>query len=157
MSPSDAPKSTPVTFHAVTPVLRVNDLEASLDYYVQVLGFKKDWRDDDGNSFASVSPGHCHLFLSVGDQGNAGSWIWIGVSDVDALHEELLGKGARVRHPPTNYPWGSRELHVEDPDGNVLRLGSENKSGEPLGDWLDMRGILWRRQVRGRLDTGRIS
>jgi catechol 2,3-dioxygenase-like lactoylglutathione lyase family enzyme len=30
----------------------VNDLEASLDYYIRVLGFKQDWRDDDGNSFA---------------------------------------------------------------------------------------------------------
>ena|SRR5439155_8580689 len=88
--------SVPVAFYEVTPVLRVNDLEASLNYYVRMLGFKMDWRDDDGNSFASVSRGHCHLFLSVGDQGNPGSWMWIGVSDVDALHEELLAKGARV-------------------------------------------------------------
>src|SRR3990170_6404352 len=112
MSPSDAPESTPVAFHGVTPVLCVNDLDASLEYYVRVLGFKQDWRDDDGNSFASVSRGRCHLFLTVGDQGNPGSWMWIGVSDVDVLHEELLHKGARVRHPPANYPWGSRELHV---------------------------------------------
>ena len=52
-------------------------------------------------------------------------------------------------HPPANYPWGSRELHVEDPDGNVLRLGSENKPNEPFGDWLDMRGIHWRRKPEG--------
>src|SRR6266436_103451 len=90
MSSFDTPNSLPVAFHGVTPVLRVNDLEASLNYYVRVLGFKMDWRDDDGNSFASVSRGHCHLFLSVGDQGNPGSWMWIGVNDVDALHEELL-------------------------------------------------------------------
>jgi hypothetical protein len=70
--------SVPVAFYGVTPVLRVNDLEASLNYYVRMLGFKMDWREDDGNSFASVSRGHCHLFLSVGDQGNPGSWIWIG-------------------------------------------------------------------------------
>jgi hypothetical protein len=69
--------------------------------------------------------------------------------DADALHEELLASGAKVRHPPTNYPRGSRELHVEDIDGNVLRLGSENKPGEPYGDWLDMRGVLWRRLPDG--------
>ena len=140
---------SPVAFNRVTPVLRVTDLAASIDSYVRVLGFTMDWRDDDGNSFASVSRGDCHLFLASGDQGHPGSWVWIGVSDVDALHEELLAKGAKVRHPPTNYPWGSRELHVEDPDGNVLRFGSENKSGEPMGDWLDMRGILWRRGPEG--------
>jgi hypothetical protein len=40
-------------------------------------------------------------------------------------------------------------MHVQDPDGNVLRLGSENKPGEPFGDWLDMHGILWRRKPEG--------
>jgi len=105
MSPLETTKSVPVAFHGVTPVLHVNDLEASLNYYVGVLGFKMNWTDDDGNSFASVSRGNCHLFLSVGDQGNPGSWMWIGVNDVDALHEELLAKGTSVRHPPTNYPW----------------------------------------------------
>src|SRR5258706_16062882 len=149
MSALEAPNSAPVAFRHVTPVLRVNDLAASLDYYVRVLGLQMDWRDDDGNSFASVSRDDCHLFLAVGDQGHTGSWVWVGVSDVDALHQELLARGARVRQPPANYPWGSRELHVEDLDGNVLRLGSENKPGEPLGDWLDMRGIRWRRKADG--------
>ena len=146
-----------VAFHGVTPILRVSQLDASLNYYVGVLGFEMDWRNDDGNSFASVSRGQCQLFLSVGDQGNPGSWMWIGVSDVDALHEELLGRGARVRHPPTNYPWGSRELHTEDPDGNVLRFGSENRPGEPVGDWLDMRGILWRRSSEGGWTRGELT
>jgi hypothetical protein len=75
--------------------------------------------------------------------------VWIGVSDVDLLHADVLAKGAGVRQPPANYPWGSREMHVEDPDGNVLRFGSENKAGEPFGDWLDMRGIRWRRKPEG--------
>ena len=150
MSSFEAPNSSPVVFRRVTPVLRTNNLAASLDYYVRVLGFHVDWSDDDGGSFASVSRNDCHCFLALGDQGHTGSWVWIGVSDVDALHAELLAKGARVRHPPANYPWGSRELHVEDLDGNVLRLGSENKPGEPYGDWLDMRGIRWRRDAEGR-------
>jgi len=47
-----------------------------------------------------------------------------------------------VRHPPTNYPW-ALEMQVEDPDGNVLRIGSEPKAGEPYGEWLDMNGVRW--------------
>ena len=86
MSSADAQASMSVAFHGVTPILRVSQLDASLNYYVGVLGFEMDWRNDDGNSFASVSRGQCQLFLSVGDQGNPGSWMWIGVSDVDALH-----------------------------------------------------------------------
>ena len=39
---------------------------------------------------------------SAGDQGNPGSWMWIGVSDVDALHEELSPKEqAYANHLPT--------------------------------------------------------
>jgi catechol 2,3-dioxygenase-like lactoylglutathione lyase family enzyme len=149
VSPPEAPNRPPVAFRRVTPILRVVDLAASLDYYVSVLGFRLNWRDENGNSFASVSRDDCHLFLAVGDQGHPGAWVWVGVSDADALHAEMLARGARVRQPPANYPWGSRELHVEDPDGNVLRLGSENRPGEPFGDWLDMRGVRWRCNPEG--------
>jgi hypothetical protein len=34
-------------------------------------------------------------------------------------------------------------MQVEDPDGNVLRFGSEAKSDQPIGEWLDMRGDRW--------------
>jgi hypothetical protein len=61
------------------------------------------------------------------------------------------------RAPMAGYAWGSRELNVEDPDGNVLRLGSENKPAEPFGDWLDMRGIHLAPQARGRLGEGRLA
>jgi uncharacterized glyoxalase superfamily protein PhnB len=136
--------TTPVAFHLVTPVLRVDDLVAAIDYYVRALGFRVEWGSDKGSSLASVSRGDCRLFLAVGDQGHPGSWVWVGVSDVDALYDELLDRGTRLRQPPANYPWGSRELHAQDLDGNVLRFGSDNKPGEPFGDWLDMHGVRWR-------------
>ncbi len=41
MSPSGTTRSVAVAFHGVTPVLCVNDLEASLNYYVGVLGFAR--------------------------------------------------------------------------------------------------------------------
>jgi hypothetical protein len=34
-------------------------------------------------------------------------------------------------------------MQVEDPDGNVLRMGSESLKGEPFGEWLDMDGRVW--------------
>jgi catechol 2,3-dioxygenase-like lactoylglutathione lyase family enzyme len=133
--------SSPVGFEGMTPILRVRDLAASLRHYVDVLGFHVDWSGSAGR-FASVSRGRCNLFLAQGDQGHAGGWVWIGVEDVEALHEEYRVAGARIRHPPTNYPWAC-EMQVEDLDGNVLRLGSEPKAGEPYGEWLDMQGRRW--------------
>ena len=132
--------TTEITFEGLTPILRVRDLHASIDHYVRILGFKFDW--EGPGPFASVTRGRCHLFLSQGDQGHLGSWLWIGVSDAGALAEELRAKGATIRHPPTNYPW-AYEMQVEDPDGNVLRMGSEPLAGQPYGDWLDMEGRTW--------------
>jgi catechol 2,3-dioxygenase-like lactoylglutathione lyase family enzyme len=129
-----------VGFEGVTPILRVSSLTASVDYYVQKLGFKIDWQ---GPYFLSVSRGRCHIFLSEGDQGNPGGWVWIGVDDADALFEEYRASGAEIRHPPTNYEW-AYEMQVEDPDGNIVRLGSEPKEDQPIGEWLDMQGRRWR-------------
>lgn len=126
------------------PILRVRDMAASVRYYTEVLGFKVDWGfpSEDHSFFASVSRGRCHLFLSEGDQGHFGTWVWIDGKDVEPLHEELKAAGAKIRNPPTNYEW-ALEMQVEDPDGNVLRFGSDPKKDEPFGPWLDMDGVRW--------------
>jgi len=131
--------SAPLAFGGVTPVLRVRDVGASRDYYVQVLGFRVDFQNRD---FVAVSRGQCHVFLCEGDQGNPGSWVWIDGRNVDALYEEYKASGAKIRHPPTNYSW-ALEMQVEDLDGNVLRFGSDPRAGEPDGEWLDMHGRRW--------------
>lgn len=133
------------TFGGAAPVFRVARLAASLEYYVTVLGFKIDWED---TGIASVSRDRCCLFLCQGDQGNPGAWAWIGVGDADAVFEDLRARGARIRHPPTNYRW-ALELQVADLDGNVLRLGSEPRKGEPAGEWLDMHGDAWVQSADG--------
>jgi catechol 2,3-dioxygenase-like lactoylglutathione lyase family enzyme len=137
MTPTDHENRT--EFEAVRPILRVQDVAGSINYYTHKLGFKLDWQTP---WFASVSRGGCGIFLSQGDQGHAGGWVWVGVSDADALLEEYRSSGAKIRHLPTNYSW-AYEMQVEDLDGNVLRLGSDAKSDAPVGEWLDMRGDRW--------------
>jgi len=127
-------------FGGVTPILRVNDLAVSLDFYTSALGFTNDWGSIDG--FASVSRDRCHLFLCEHDQGHGGSWIFIGVDDVEVLFVQLKERGVSIRHPPTNYDW-AREMQVQDPDGNILRIGSARIAGQPNGEWLDMQGRRW--------------
>ena len=133
-------KSKALEFGHATPILRVSDIDVSLDYYVSALDFTIEWRD---RQLASVRRGKASLMLCEGDQGHSGSWVWLAVGDADAVHEELRSRGAVIRHPPTNYPWGSRELQVSDPDGNVLRLGSDLLPHEPNGPWLDAERTRW--------------
>jgi uncharacterized glyoxalase superfamily protein PhnB len=125
MTGTESPKAETVGFECITPILRVENLTASIDFYVRALGFTIDF-ESDGN-FASVSRDRCGLYLCEGDQGNAGTWVWIGVEDIEPLYTDLQSKGVKVRHPPTNYPW-AYEMQIEDPDGHVLRFGSEPKS-----------------------------
>jgi len=126
-------------FGPAAPILRVADLPASVDYYTRILGFTIDW---EAPTITSVSRDRCCIFLCEGDQGNPGVWMWIGVADAEALHDELVAKGAKIRQPPTNF-WWALEMQVEDLDGHVLRLGSEPIEGRPQGPWKDMHGRLW--------------
>lgn len=129
-----------VFFGGVTPIFNVGDVKRAVRYYTEILGFKIEW---EYPSIVAVSHGKCDLFLCEGDQGHPGTWVWVGLDDVDALHAEYVARGAMIRQGPTNFPW-AREIQVEDPDGNVIRFGSDSK-GEPYGPWKDMHGRLWPR------------
>ena len=110
------------------PILRVADMERSLRYYTNILGFTAaDWGDE---SFTLVSRDRAGLYLCCGYQGNPGTWVWVGVEDVALLFEEYKASGATILHEPENYPW-AYEMKVGDPDGHVLRFGSEPRTDLP--------------------------
>jgi len=151
MSRTDAPNDAGVRFEGGNPIFRVRSVSASIEYYVRAVGFKLDWGDA---GFASVSPGRFHLFLCEGDQGNPGSWVWIGVSDADALLEEYRATGVKVRHPPTNYSWayemreGSRSLgrrnHVHVLQGHVAGVGDVvARGGRDVNQHGRLEGAPW--------------
>ena len=116
-------------FEHADPILSVRDMTVSVRYYVDILGFRNaDWGNDD---FTATRDGAC-IYLCRGEQGQPGTWAWIGVEDVAALYVEYLACAATIRQPPTNHPW-ALEIQVEDPDGHVLRFGSEPLAGRPFG------------------------
>lgn len=120
----EQPPAVGTTFERASPILKVADLQRSLRYYVGVLGFANaEWGGDD---FTCVTRDGADIYLSEGDQGQPGTWVWIGVSDVETLHEEYQAKGAIILHPPESFPWAC-EMKVGDPDGHVLRIGSDPK------------------------------
>ena len=140
-----------IALGGVIPILRVENTLASIDYYVNKLGFSVNFLSPDSERpfFASIKRGRCEIFLCEGDQGHVGSWVWIDGVDVELLHDEFRTAGAKIRNPPTNYQW-ALEMQVEDLDGNVLRFGSEPKKDEPIGPWLDMDGNRWIRTPDGK-------
>ncbi len=127
MSPVDSVK---FRIENVTPILYVTDMAKSLEFYVGILGFKNaDWGDEN---FSSVNRDNTGLYLCKGGQGQPGSWIWIGFDgDILALHQKLISSGVTIKLPPTNFPY-AYEMQILDPDGHVLRFGTDPSDDEPF-------------------------
>ena len=111
------------TVECIIPVLRVTQVDESIRYYTDILGFKVDWHD---TTIASVSRDGHAVMLSEGAHGHAGTWVWIGVEDIEPLFDQLTAKGVKILEKPTNYPW-AYQMKIVDPDGHVLWIGSDPK------------------------------
>ena len=123
------------------PVLHVTDVEASLRFYIDRLGFACPWRyDDEGRvHVAQVERQGCALILADTWPEKIGKGLMFislnvepetreaAVAALDALRAELEAKGVSVKEDS----WGYRLLVVDDPDGNQLFFNypSENGSG----------------------------
>lgn len=120
--------TSPNKFDCITPILNVSDMQRSLRYYSDVMGFNIEWQWGEPTGFACVRRDKVEIFLCENAQGGGQSWMSIFVEDVDALYEQYKEAGATIRQPPTNFPWGVREMNVEDPDGHRFRVGSESSA-----------------------------
>ena len=113
-------------FECVVPILNVKNFAASMDYYLKKLGFSKKWDWGSPPTFGCVTRDNVDIFLCEGAQGQPGMWMSVLMDDVDALHEEYRSSGAIIRQSPTNMPWGTREMNVQDLDGHRFRMGIDS-------------------------------
>jgi uncharacterized glyoxalase superfamily protein PhnB len=110
-------------------VLAVRDLASATRFYIDILGFKRDFGDEsDGWSFLSrdafqVMLGHCADAIPASELGDHSYYAYVIVDDVDAYYEEIVGRGAKVRTPPQSKPWGLREFPLETPEGHRMTFG----------------------------------
>jgi catechol 2,3-dioxygenase-like lactoylglutathione lyase family enzyme len=123
------------TLLAVQPVLGSTDLARSIAFYAR-LGFTCVFRDSEGDTrYAAMERDRVELHLqwsdltSIGPDLDRPTYRFV-VDDVDALHAEFASKAPETLRPkaatpyatPADTPWGTREFHVRDPDGNGLQF-----------------------------------
>ncbi|MCD9098628.1 VOC family protein [Luteimonas fraxinea] len=110
---------------SVSPVFTVDDLAASLDFYVRTLGFELAWSWGEPPHIASVCRNGAEIMLSQRtDPGTPGAaQIYLGVSDIDAWYNALTSAGVEVRVPIGDRPYGMRDFRIVDPSGNELSFG----------------------------------
>ena len=118
------------------PVFHVRDVEASLRFYTDQLGFITPWRyDEDGRVHAAqvdrqgcaliladtwpekIGKGLVFISLNIESASHEGA-----IAALDALRAELEAKGVSVKEGS----WGYRLLVVDDPDGNQLFFNYPN-------------------------------
>ncbi len=112
------------------PVLHVRDVEASVRFYVDGLGFTTAWRHEEEGELivAQVDRDGCVLILAnnLSDRPGTGT-MFISLNTepqskeaqavaLDALRAEFAGRGVAV----SDGQWGYRVVIVADPDGNRL-------------------------------------
>jgi predicted enzyme related to lactoylglutathione lyase len=122
-----------ITMSKVNVRYIVNDVDAALPFYTDMLGFKVEMHPAPG--FASLSRGDLLLLLNRPGAGGAGKatadgqspapggWnrIQIEVEDIEATVRKLKDSGGRFRNDIVTGNGGKQAL-LEDPSGNPIEL-----------------------------------
>jgi len=112
---------------ALEPSLTVDDIQRSVRFYTDVLGFylTEEWRENGVLRGVNLKAGVCELGLSQDDwakgrdrQKGVGMRIWCRTAqDIDAMAAQIKAAGGHLAEEPVDQAWGVRSLAVDDPDG----------------------------------------
>ncbi|MCH8995204.1 MAG: VOC family protein [Chloroflexi bacterium] len=109
-------------FLAARPNLHVEDVERSVAFYRDLLGFDTKTLMGEPPSFALLVREGAEIAL-VREENRAPTGCYIYVTGVEALHEHCQASGVRITYPLTLEPWGLLNFVIEDPDGHQIAIG----------------------------------
>jgi uncharacterized glyoxalase superfamily protein PhnB len=108
-------------------VLAVKDLKVEADYYIDKLGFVRDFTAP-GWEFLSfgifkVMLGECSDEMTAEATGNHSWFAHVLVENVDEVYQEFIDRGAKILSPIANKSWGIRDFTIVTPDGHRIVFG----------------------------------
>jgi catechol 2,3-dioxygenase-like lactoylglutathione lyase family enzyme len=101
----------------------VTDVDRAKAFYVEKFGFHADIDQPMGDKrYVQLTPpgSTCSISLGVGitkTEPGAIDGLLLAVNDIQAIYNELAGKGVEISEPKTE-AWGSTHCYLSDPDGN---------------------------------------
>lgn len=112
---------------AVMPALTVNDIQASIAWYRDVLGFivAEEYQREGKVMGARLKAGVVELLLAQDDfakgrdrQKGVGFRLYgMTAQDIDQLAAAIRERGGQLTQEPKDQPWGARDFAIVDPDG----------------------------------------
>ena len=124
-------------FHARTlgAALTVKDLEKSLAWYRDVVGFAVDQRHEREGKLLAVSlkAGDVRILLALDDgakgwdrvKGEGLSLQFTTDQNIDEIADRVKAAGVTLDTEPVDTPWGARVFRLHDPDGFKLVISSK--------------------------------
>jgi predicted enzyme related to lactoylglutathione lyase len=121
-----------VRLTGISPVLLVTDLDRSVAYYRDRLGFECELYGEPPDFATADRDGQTILLALARDAERlVPHWqivdkmwnVYIRVDDADAIYAELQKRGAEIDYTIYDAPHGFREFGVQDPDGHDIAFG----------------------------------
>ncbi len=119
---------------AVMPALTVDDIEKSLAWYRDVVGFTvaDEMRREGKLAGAVLQAGEMRFLLGQDDfqkgrdrmKGVGFRLYCVTGQDVDTLAVEIQARGGELAQEPTDQPWGARDFAIVDPDGFKISIST---------------------------------
>jgi len=116
------------------PSFTVSDLQKSLTFYRDVLGFtpRERWEKDGALQGIELVAGSVTFWLGQDDWKKGrdrvkglGFRMYCATSqDIDALAARVRAGGGTIVDEPKDEPWGGRAFGVRDPDGFTITFAS---------------------------------
>jgi uncharacterized glyoxalase superfamily protein PhnB len=116
--------------------LTVKDLQKSLAWYHDVMGFSVDQRYERDGKLIAVALKAGDARIVIGQDDGAKGWDRVkgeGFSlqittdqNVDEIANRIKKLGGTLESEPADMPWGARIFRLRDPDGFKLTISSAN-------------------------------
>ena len=130
-------ESKSLTLSSASPSYTVNDLDKSLAWYRDVLGFgvEEKWEMEGRVVGVSLKAGDVSFMIGQDDwkkgrerKKGEGFRIYCATKkSVDELAKRIESKGGRLDQGPTDQPWGVRDISLTDPDGFKITIANEKR------------------------------
>lgn len=128
-------KPETLRLRSIVPSITASDLQASLAWYRDVLGFTlaEEYKQDDQLMGVRLMAGHVNILLSQDDfakgrdrkKGVGLRFFCTTAQDIDQLAAAIKARGGQLSQEPKDQPWGARDFAVVDPDGFNISITTE--------------------------------
>ena len=119
----------------IAPGFTVNDLQQSIAFYVDALGFtvQERWETDGELQGVMLRAGNCRIGLSQDDFAKGrdrpkgiGMSVWLTtIQDLEQVVTRIKEAGVTLEQDLAEMPWGGRAFTVVDPDGFRVTFTNE--------------------------------